>query len=117
MVTRAERFVCSLSDANFVSARTHHSPTVDSFRPTLALQIKSSSQQLCSPMHIQEKTYLSRSGHDETASGVEMVAEHVLYRCEPLRCCQLSQAACATQYALDCSVSVMLLIWNANSWY
>jgi hypothetical protein len=46
-----------------------------------------------------------------------MVAEHVLYRCEPLRCCQLSQAACATQYALDCSVSVMLLIWNANSWY
>jgi hypothetical protein len=57
---------------------TRHSPTVDSFRPTLALQIKSTSHQLCSPMHIQEKTHLSRSGHAERASDVEMAAEHAL---------------------------------------
>ena len=57
---------------------TRHSPTVDSFRLTLALQLKSTSHQLCSPMHIQEKTHLSRSEQVERASGVEMVAEHAL---------------------------------------
>jgi len=63
---------------------TRRSPIVDRFSShTFALQIKSS-YQLCSPMHIQGKTYLSRSGQAETASGVEIVVEHGLYRGGPM---------------------------------